>query len=73
MDEWQPIKTAPKDGSEILLAHANSVWVDQWIPSTSYEVRNGEGGCWMMCDQWTTPEIPSHWMPLPEPPTSKTP
>lgn len=63
--QWQPIETAPKDGTQILLGHGNSLWIDEWIPDAKYEVRNGEGGCWMMCDQWTDPEIPSHWQPLP--------
>lgn len=61
---WQPIETVPKDGSEILLGHANSIWIDEWIIDAEYEV----GGYWMMCDQWSDPEIPTHWMRLPSPP-----
>lgn len=64
-EDWMPIESAPKDGTEIILGHANSVWFDQWIADLEFEVREGEGGCWMMCDQWSDPEIPTHWMPAP--------
>lgn len=56
---WQPIETAPKNGTEILLAHGNSMWIDEWT------MVNELDGFWMMCDQWETPEVPTHWMPLP--------
>ena len=60
-DDWQPIETAPKDGTFILVAvsgdfalHIMLVW---WI----------DGWCW---DMTNTPIVgePTHWMPLPEPP-----
>lgn len=60
--EWQPIATVPKNGDEVLLAHANSQWLDQWISDITGDY--AEGGYWMMCDQWTDPETPTHWKPL---------
>lgn len=65
-DQWQPIETAPKDGTEILLAHGNSQWIDWWTNV------NAIGGFWCMCDQWETPEVPTHWMPLPNLPNPIT-
>jgi hypothetical protein len=68
--QWRPIETAPKDGTEILLAHAT--WVDTGYWAVNI---NGDG-----CDGWTCEWVaswgyeeyalvsPSHWMPLPEPP-----
>lgn len=58
---WQPIETAPKNGFDVILGHANSVWVDCWTED------DGDA-FWMTCDQWTDPERPTHWMPLPSPP-----
>jgi len=65
MSEWQPIETAPKDGTKVLgyLPYSTMcpVSVMQWIRCTCGK------------DTWAT--IPghwhiltSHWMPLPEPP-----
>ena len=65
LNRWQPIATAPKDGTEILLGHGNSVWIDEWV-----KFEDG-AACWMMCDQWSEPETPSHWMLLPEPPDNQ--
>lgn len=65
--EWQPIETAPKDGSEILL----------FCPDDEPQVVAGNyyrpAKCWMYADQLmneVSPDgcQPTHWMPLPEPP-----
>ena len=101
-DKWQPIQTAPKDGSPILgwckhkadpyflengnltlyggcaegAAHVEDglcviVWGGAWDDRT-YEEPNG--GC--MPDWWfrhgsdfEEAANPTHWMPLPEPPS----
>lgn len=56
--QWQPIETAPKDGTEVLtfnrtlgiiVAACKKEWVDTWDGHKLY----GEF---------------THWMPLPEPP-----
>ena len=62
--KWQPISTAPKDGTRILVFEAEegtagtvrvSYWRDDTIPTG-----------------WTGGEhSPSHWLPLPHPPNKQ--
>ena len=58
--EWRAIDTAPKDGSEVILA-------GKWL-SGKWEVRPGR----YLATRW--PYVgqgqPTHWMPLPTPPSS---
>lgn len=75
--DWQPIETAPKDGSNILLW---TVWDgDEISPEPFSEVQLGhwsegndlpEGHVFHRHSEWITERIgePTHWMPLPLPP-----
>lgn len=79
---WQPIETAPKDGSAILVMQNNwpgckngvaescnghNTYVSEWWPG-----ENNEKGDWMLyidsVEEPRLPIIPTHWMPLPQPP-----
>ena len=67
MSEWQPIETAPKDGTDILVMTGETMHVVRWI--------NIHGGFdyWAVDDNKHGPftlrgKAPTHWMPLPEPP-----
>jgi hypothetical protein len=74
MDDWQPIETAPKDGTRIL-AYIPWKWADggegeqldviawderatMWFSPTA---PNYVQGCDSEC-------LPTHWQPLPDPP-----
>lgn len=91
-DNWQPIETAPKDGSLILLGKIESADDDMGAVSTAgrWQDMNSDAPDDMGCDagfidvdyQQFRPsrsfgaaayryagDQPTHWMPLPEPPT----
>lgn len=83
MTEWQPIETAPKDGTEIVLCRGDRVscgrWFDAVYPKEPIIVdgeyygmeETGEviDACWMSIDGgFSEEDPPTHWMPLPEPP-----
>lgn len=80
--EWQPIATAPKDGTEIVVFHREAGVCAAYCP--------GEGYAWHTMDGSNTVPVkdahgndtgltrprltsfvedPTHWMPLPPPPT----
>lgn len=62
---WQPIETAPKDESPVLLACAD--WPHSVILGKAVPVKVGgytDGRWWIHGASWE----PTHWMPLPPPP-----
>lgn len=82
--EWQPIKTAPRDGSALLVmrniwpgtesgcaetCNGHNTYVAQWWAGE----RGGTGAWVCYMDAVQDPECPvdpTHWMPLPTPPES---
>lgn len=73
MSEWQPIETAPKDGTHILIATpGRSVLIAYWREEALFE-RFEKGAAWQVFDcedgwySWAEKEA-THWMPLPEAP-----
>ena len=76
--EWQPIETAPKDGTIILISgpRASSKFVeaaywglaprsfggDKHFPWTTLDETNGTNG--------RAEDSPTHWMPMPAPPAA---
>ena len=64
--EWQPIETAPKDGSEILL----------YFPHSEVKVTGGyfdshpRGNCWIAGGYMRKSLPPTHWMPRPDDPSN---
>lgn len=77
MNEWQPIETAPKDGTEILVYEPaigqygeEGIYIVSW--SREYP-RNPKCWCVILSGQdeqggCATADYATHWMPLPEPP-----
>jgi len=71
-EKWQPIETAPKDGTWIALwSDGSKVQAGYWGPSYF-----GSDHKWIQyahrseCEE-VEPE-PTHWQPLPEPPAQPT-
>lgn len=70
MSEWQPISTAPKDADALLLSDGVTVDVGGWISAADQGAEPEEelrisAGWWLLFTSIT----PTHWMPLPHPPS----
>ena len=65
--EWQPIETAPKDGTEVLVYGDGQGMSVAWWETKYIWVRPG---AWVsdFGRSDTHTHEPSHWMPLPPPP-----
>lgn len=61
--EWQPIETAPKDGTPVILLREGKSVVAYW---------GGQYGSRWCMDEWIAAygldQHPTHWLPLPDPP-----
>lgn len=56
--EWQPIETAPKDNTEVLLGRPDGLFMIGFY----------RDGAWDDGDYRDHETWPTHWMPLPTPP-----
>lgn len=82
MSEWKPIETAPKDGTDILIAQAGCERVYKGGWATQAETGHG---AWRVSDNfWSeaegaflsiklTDDFATHWMPIPAPPATVSP
>ena len=81
---WQPIETAPKDGTQIILTNGVSVAQGEWLHQEPYARENRDlDGRYISQDEFDgfdgwidfvggmLPE-PTHWQPLPPPPNGIT-
>ncbi len=76
--EWQPIDTAPKDGTWIWGVEPGEPlgWDVPRQCAMFWQQHSAmkKGGYWRKVEQDIGPvTFPTHWMPLPAPPTSATP
>jgi len=67
MTDWQPIETAPKDGTVVDLwadgRLANCLWERHLDDHWRQQYSEATGSSFGVSDL-----LPTHWMPLPEPP-----
>ena len=69
--DWQPISTAPKDGTHVLMWRDTKVGpsISEAWWRTDCVFGHGWGGHSWVYPAW---QQPTHWMPLPKPPTEAT-
>ena len=80
ISEWQPIESAPKDGTEIILSWwtLEQISRKRMVTAGRFDKDNGDGEphfeAWTSCfwDGWDTIPTPTHWQPLPAPPSETT-
>lgn len=73
---WQPIETAPKDGTEILAWGKMGSWGPGWMIVRYRQEKPWFGPCmweaviggWAVYQDSQIEDDPIHWMPLPDPP-----
>jgi hypothetical protein len=58
--KWQPIETAPRDGNSVLVVHRGN--------DLKIAYNGGANGWRTIPGAWQI--MPTHWMPLPEPPAT---
>jgi len=65
---WQPVETAPKDGTKILACYVteNSEYNPITVKWRCYHPNAKGKECWR--DSMSDKVIVTHWMPLPKPP-----
>ncbi len=81
LDTWQPIETAPKDGTAVLLCwavDADKKMIDWQKEPKTADVFVQVASWWEIEDSWIVYAslvkenplhfTPTHWMPLPKPP-----
>lgn len=74
MSEWQPIETAPRDGTRIMLGNEHGVWMADWRPvyQSGYKPDNPWASAMLNHDHIANRREcyskATHWLPLPEPP-----
>lgn len=62
--QWQPMDTAPKDGSEFLAFDSSRIFISRW--DEYHPSRPGWGSD--KADEYGWAEDPKGWMPLPKRP-----
>lgn len=68
IDRWRPIATAPHDGNDILICHAETG--DQMVVFYDEPSSSAPEHCWHRTDGMAYHrDFPTHWMPLPILPT----
>lgn len=81
LPQWQPIETAPRDGRDFLVLTASGPVVAHWREesvtiigarrgSRGHGLRSPEGWILNGVTSRTVIVTPTHWMPIPAPPTT---
>ena len=67
---WQPIETAPRDSrTDIWIARGKQIAVASWFAEWKYCRGGPKTNCWVQPGGAVFEPSPTHWRPLPSPPT----
>lgn len=68
--QWQPIATAPKDGTQVWLWWDKKRRLGRWHEAENPPSIGGRFANWLTDDKGSVSAVtkPTHWMPLPAPP-----
>ncbi len=70
--QWQPIETAPKDGTVVMVCNEDGAWIAKYVPiyPSGYRAENPWFSLMLNHNHMRKgkPFGPTHWMPLPAPP-----
>lgn len=78
MGEWQPIETAPMDGTAVLVYREDAgVFTAHYVEDDAHlssPMNPPEGDCYWFTTggEDLTDDMPTHWMPLPDAPNGET-
>ena len=77
--DWQPIETAPKDGTYVLVCNhdAGVSWIAEYVERYTSGYRPEQPWHSVMLNHRHAKKrypstVPTHWMPLPSPPEKET-
>jgi hypothetical protein len=64
MSEWQPIESAPWDGTYVFVSDGSDIWISSRLrsPRRAHGYESPIGYDWYVVK---VGQIPTHWMPLP--------
>jgi hypothetical protein len=78
VSEWQPIETAPRDSTVVLVYRADAGVFTAWFTNPGFALGLPDDE-WTEDEWWSTDGtdlqgdlMPTHWMPLPAPPNPET-
>jgi hypothetical protein len=71
VSKWEPIDTAPKDGTKILACFSSGTYAPETVSWRTYHPNAQGKRCWRTV-AGIKAEWVSHWMPLPERPSLET-
>lgn len=71
--QWQSIETAPKDGTEVIVYRRDAgAFTAHYISPYDVGVSDDDEPSWFtVCGEDLTGDLPTHWQPLPSPPTQE--
>jgi len=68
---WEPIDTAPKDGSVVAVWNANQPDIVRYARWGLSRSTMPTSGCWLSRSRCPLTHLPTHWISLAPPPRSR--